>query len=297
MTASLIQPVRTGQELIEEISATHPPAGSLAIWWLGQSGYVIKSRFGTLVIDPYLSEHLTAKYSGTNKPHIRMTTAPLRGRDLRDIDIVLASHKHSDHLDPGTLPDLLSACQAARLVLPESIREHALGLGLPDERLTGLVAGQTVEQGGFRVRAIPVAHEGLDTDDRGRHLYLGYVIETDSLRLYHSGDCVVYEGLLDQLGPEPFDVLFLPINGRDRARGVPGNMTAAEAVALASKVRPRYLVPHHYDMFTFNTVPIAVFEAEARSLPEEVIPRVRSCGERWVVPARLNGSARRRADR
>ena len=54
----------------------------------------------------------------------------------------------------------------------------------------------------------------------------------------------------------PFDVLFLPINGRDPARGVPGNMSAAEAVDLAAAVRPRFVVPHHYDMFTFNTVPV-----------------------------------------
>ena len=51
-------------------------------------------------------------------------------------------------------------------------------------------------------------------------------------------------------------MLFLPINGRDPARGVPGNMTAREAVDLAGRVRPRFVVPHHYDMFTFNTVPV-----------------------------------------
>ncbi len=43
---------------------------------------------------------------------------------------------------------------------------------------------------GFRVRAIPSAHEGLDTDADGRHLYLGFVIEVEGLRLYHSGDSV-----------------------------------------------------------------------------------------------------------
>ena len=68
----------------------------------------------------------------------------------------------------------------------------------------------------------------------GRHLYLGFVIEAEGLRLYHSGDSLAYDGLAEQLGSEPFDVLFLPINGRDPARGVPGNMTAAEAVDLAA---------------------------------------------------------------
>jgi L-ascorbate 6-phosphate lactonase len=64
---------------------------------------------------------------------------------------------------------------------------------------------------------------------------------------------------------------------------VPGNMSAAEAVGLAEKVRPRFVVPHHYDMFTFNTVPVGEFEAEARGLPGGVVPRVLRCGERWEI--------------
>ena len=136
-----------------------------------------------------------------------------------------------------------------------------------------------VERAGFRVRAIPSAHEQIDRDAAGRYLYLGYVIETEGLRLYHSGDSLAYDRLAGELGEQPFDVLFLPINGRDPARGVPGNMTAAEAVDLAAQVRPRYLVPHHYDMFTFNTVPVETFEAEARRLPADVEPLVLRCGE------------------
>jgi L-ascorbate metabolism protein UlaG (beta-lactamase superfamily) len=270
----MIDPVRQGTELQAEIAATRPVAGSLAVWWLGQSGFLIKSRRGMIVVDPYLSEHLTKKYAATDRPHVRMTRAPLRGGDLAGVSLVLASHRHSDHLDPGTLPDLLTASPAARLIVPAAIREHALGLGLPAGRLLGLVAGETFadETSGFTIRAVPSAHEALDTDGQGRHLYLGYVIESEGLRLYHSGDSLAYDGLAGWLGPGPFDVLFLPINGRDPARGVPGNMSAAEAVAFAATVRPRHVVPHHYDMFTFNTVPVAQFEAEARRLPAGVVP-------------------------
>jgi len=278
----MIEPVHQGAELIEEIESTTPSPGSLFVWWLGQSGFLIKSRQGLLAVDLYLSEHLTRKYQATDRPHVRMTRAPIHGKDLRGVDLVLASHKHSDHLDPGTLPDLLAA-SLAYLVLPETSRDHALALGLPAGRMVGLDAGDMVERAGFRVRAIPSAHEGLDTDQHGRHLYLGYVVESEGRRLYHSGDSLAYEGLPEQLGPEPFDVLLLPINGRDRTRGVPGNMTAAEAVDLAALVRPRFVVPHHYDMFTFNTVAVELFEAEAGRLPPGVEPRILSCGERWEI--------------
>ncbi len=278
----MIEPVRQGPELIAELERAKPGPGCLNIWWLGQSGFLIKSRRGLLAIDIYLSDHLTKKYAATDRPHIRMTRAPLRGGDLRNVDLVLASHRHSDHLDPETVPDLLKSSNAI-LVIPEAIREHALALGLPENRLIGLDAGDRIEKAGFSIRAVPSAHESLDTDSRGRHLYLGFVIEAEGLRLYHSGDSLAYSGLPEQLGAEPFDVLFLPINGRERARGVPGNMTAAEAVDLACRMGPRFVVAHHYDMFTFNTVPVAEFEAEARRLTSGVVPRVLSCGECWEV--------------
>jgi L-ascorbate metabolism protein UlaG (beta-lactamase superfamily) len=280
----MIEPVKSGAELVREIVTSTPAEGSLNVWWLGQSGFLIQARTGILAVDLYLSEHLTRKYEGTARPHVRMTRAPLRGGDLRGLSLVLASHKHSDHLDPGTLPDLMAACPYAVLVVPEALVDHARSLVLPADRIAGIDACGVFEQAGFRVRAIPSAHEGLDTDATGHHLYLGFVIEAEGRRLYHSGDGLAYDGLADRLlAHRPFDALFLPINGRDPARGVPGNMSAAEAVDLAARIRPRYVVPHHYDMFTFNTVPVAAFASEARRLPPGVEPRILRCGERWEI--------------
>jgi L-ascorbate 6-phosphate lactonase len=278
-----IPPAKSGRELLDEIATTFPEPGTLAVWWLGQSGYVVKSRSGMMVIDPYLSEHLTTKYEGTTRPHVRMTEAPFRGHELTGVNLVLVSHKHSDHMDPGTLPDLMRANPRATLILPCSLFEHARSLGIEHDQIIALEAGDLHAQSGFLIRAIPSAHEELDIDSDGRHLYFGYVIETDGLRLYHSGDTIAYDDLPGWLGRDPFDVLFLPINGRDPSRGVPGNMTAAEAVELAATVSPRFLIPHHYDMFTFNTVPIAEFQGEALRLPPSVTPRVLRCGERWSL--------------
>ena len=112
----MIEPVHKDAELIAEIVSARPRPGSLFIWWLGQSGFVIKSRTGLLAVDLYLSEHLTHKYELTNRRHIRMTRAPIRGHDLTGVDLILASHKHSDHLDPGTIPDLMSASEGAVLL-------------------------------------------------------------------------------------------------------------------------------------------------------------------------------------
>jgi L-ascorbate metabolism protein UlaG (beta-lactamase superfamily) len=212
-----------------------------------------------------------------------MTAAPCSGGDLPDVDLVLVSHRHTDHLDPDTLLPLLQANPRAQVALPAALLEFAGSRGIPPDRLIGLAAGDVCDRAGFSVRAIPSAHESLETDPAGRHLCLGFLVESQGIRFYHPGDSIVYDGLVEALEATPCDAFFLPINGRDPRRGVPGNMNSAEAVDLAGRCRPRYLIPHHYDMFTFNTVPVAEFLTEARRLPACVSPVVLSCGQRWEL--------------
>src|SRR5207253_8231775 len=72
------------------------------IWWLGQSGFLLVQNGRALLLDPYLSESLTNKYAGTDKPHTRITervVAPAALGSLGIIDIITSSHNHTDHLD------------------------------------------------------------------------------------------------------------------------------------------------------------------------------------------------------
>jgi L-ascorbate metabolism protein UlaG (beta-lactamase superfamily) len=279
----MITPVQTGKTLFDDIATTQPDAGEVAIWWLGQSGYAIKTASALFYIDLYLSEHLTAKYADTAKPHIRMTEAPLRGGDITNARWVFASHKHSDHLDPGTLPDLFAASPDAQLVLPAPLVEHAVSLGLDRTRLLPALGDETMQVGPLTVHNIPAAHPALDYDPDSGYPFLGYVIEVDGLTLYHSGDTVVYAGFADRLAAFDLDIAFLPINGtsaRLLELNVPPNMSAEDAVELAQAVKPRLVIPHHYDMFTFNTVDVSEFThpAHAAGVPYRVLQG----GERFI---------------
>ena len=283
----LIQPLLSGPDLLRDIQEADPGEGRVAIWWLGQSGYAIKGNGRVVWIDLYLSEHLTVKYAATDKPHVRMTAVPLRGGEITDARLVLASHKHSDHLDPATLPDLFAASPEARLLLPKSLVDYVVGLGLPRERLIPADAGDRLEIDGVVIEPIPSAHEGFDRTDGGGYPYLGFLIRFGPITLYHSGDTIPYDGLAERLIAAGVDVAFLPINGRDarrKALGVPGNMTIDEAVDLLARVRPKLAIPHHYDMFTFNTANVADFErAMEERIPDQRF-RVLRCGERFVCP-------------
>ncbi len=279
----MIQPVLKNDALITDIEAAAPGPGELCLWWLGQSGYAIKTATALVYIDLYLSEHLTQKYAATEKPHIRMTESPLRGEDIRNASWVFASHKHSDHLDPGTLPDLFAAAPDARLILPASLIDHAVSLGLDRERLIPTRGDETLTLDSITVHSLPSAHPNFAYDEAHGYPFLGFVLEVDGLTLYHSGDTLAYDGLAERLQPFAPDILFLPINGTDARRDalhVPPNMNAVEAVALAKAVGSGLVIPHHYDMFTFNTADVNDFSAlgDAANLDYTVL----QAGARWT---------------
>src|SRR5438132_12744507 len=99
-----------------------------ALWWLGQSGFLVAQHGPALVLDPYLSDSLTRKYAGTDKPHVRITekvVEPAALGALGVIDVIISSHNHTDHFDPETLLPLLALNPQARLVLPAANRDLA----------------------------------------------------------------------------------------------------------------------------------------------------------------------------
>ena len=181
-------------------SAADPP-GSLAIWWLGQSGFLIKSRRGMLVDRPVPLRAPDAEVRGhgpaarPDDPGAASRGATCRASTWSSPPQALRPPRPGDAARPaGRLARCACSC------CPRRFSTMPRRLGLPAERLVGIDAGDVVERAGFRVRAVPSAHERLDRDEQGRHLYLGYVIETEGLRLYHSGDSLAYDGLAERAG-------------------------------------------------------------------------------------------------
>lgn len=236
-------------------AAAHRGQPGLRLWWLGQSGFLVHFDGFFALFDPYLSDSLTRKYAATDKPHVRITERVVDPARLENISLVTSSHNHTDHLDAETLNPLRAANPGLRIILPEANRAFAAGrLGCEADELTGLIDGQRFEHGPFTIEALPAAHEALETDDRGRNIYLGYVLTAESYRVYHSGDTVLYEGLAGRLRAFDLDAALLPINGSLPERRVAGNLWGREAAALAHEAGIRLVIPCHFDMFEFNTV-------------------------------------------
>ena len=256
MTAPALIPAFLKDEaLLADIAAAAEGPDAFRLWWLGQSGFLLRWDGHFLLFDPYLSDSLTEKYAATAKPHVRLGERVIAPERLTMAPLVTASHQHTDHLDAATLLPLARAAGGLRLVLPGAIESFArdrLGIDAPVDYLT-LDDGTTVEHGPFCLTGVAAAHDTIERDALGRCRFLGFIARFGPFTVHHSGDTLWHDGLVAALREARPDVTLVPINGADPARGVAGNLNGTEAAALAKACGARLAVPHHFDMFAFNT--------------------------------------------
>lgn len=275
----MIKPVLQDDAFLADVRAARSD-DHFFLWWLGQSGFLIRWRDHFLLFDPYLSDSLTKKYAQTDKPHVRMTERVVAPEKLNFLDVVTSSHNHTDHLDAETLLAIRGASPSAALLIPEANREFVANrLQCARELPIGIDAGQSVTAGGFTFYAVPAAHEKIDRDTQGRCQYLGYVVKFGPWTIYHSGDTVRYDGMVEELNDYEIDVALLPINGAAPERRVAGNLDGPEAAALANDISARLVIPCHYEMFAFNTATPDAFVAACQKLGQR--QQVLRAGERW----------------
>lgn len=280
----MIDPIQKDSALLADIASAETSPDHFDLWWLGQSGFLIKWDGHQLLFDPYLSDSLTTKYAGTDKPHVRMTRQVVDPAKLTGLAAATSSHNHTDHLDAETLHALSAANPDLELVVPAANVGFAKKRLGPESTLTlsPLSVGSPVDVRPFRFHAIPAAHNTITTDEDGHNLYLGFVVEFGGFRVYHSGDTLWHDGLVNALTQFPkIDLAFLPINGNKPERGVAGNLNGTEAAALARAINARLVVPHHFEMFEFNTATPEEFETACQRLSQPY--KTLRAGERLTV--------------
>ena len=241
--------MKFGKQLIEEIKNSRTEYGEALFWWLGQSGYIVKAGGKTVMIDGFL-----------NDVPSRLQPVMIKPEELSGIDYIFGTHDHDDHIDRESWRKIAPVCPDTKFVVPSRfISDLSADLSIPEDRFIGINEGtSSFEADGIRIEGIASAHEDLDYDEKtGEYPYTGYIIDMNGVRIYHSGDCVVYEGLETKLkNRSPIDIAFVPISGRDGKRlrsNCIGNMTFQEAVCLICHIKPMLAVPGHFDMFPGNT--------------------------------------------
>ncbi len=278
----MIRPLQQDDALLQEIATAMAAEDRLHVWWLGQSGFLVKQAGRSFLFDPYLSDSLTRKYAATDKPHVRMTERCVDPAALTGLDFVTASHLHTDHLDAQTLGPISRVNPGVKLCLPAAIvddaRDRLEGADFDD---VGLDHGTRFEGDGWSLEGVAAAHDDLKTDELGRHHYLGFILRCGPFTIYHSGDTLWHDGLVETLRPLGCDLMLLPINGHRPERWVAGNLNGTEAAALAKVCRAKRVVPCHYDMFTFNTETPDEFRQACGRLQQPFT--ILQCGERLTM--------------
>ncbi len=256
-------------DLIRDIRSTTIPSGRVGVWWLGQATFCFK--FGATIVytDPF--------YRDENHALKTLCETPLKPEEFVDASIICCTHEHLDHIDPETLPGAMRASPNAKLVLPNWTQDFTADLGVPRERMVPMWGDDTLSLGGVTIHAIPAAHETLDFDAHRGYRYLGYVIEANGARIYHTGDVQPYPGWYERVKKfEPFDAVFLPISAVD-------NLHWTQAAYFCALHRPKLAVPIHYNMFAnYTEDPQKLVGALGKNCPEQKV-RVMTLGEGWMV--------------
>ena len=198
----------------------------MTIRFLGQSGYLIKTKNSDIIIDPYLSDSVN-RVAG--RP--RLLPIPIKATDI-SCDAVICTHDHLDHLDPDTVTEI---CSEQLFITTNGGKNKLASLG--KENVIALGEGESVSVGDFEITAVFADH----TVEA-----LGVILRAEGKTLYFSGDTLYNEKLFDIAKFSP-DITFICINGRL------GNMNVNEAVTVAKKIGAKMNVPNHYDMFASNS--------------------------------------------
>ncbi len=194
----------------------------------------------------------------------------------RDVDAVLVSHVHWDHLD---VPSLRSLGPEPLLVVPLGAGRMLRRRGFA--RVTEVVPGDRVAIAGINVRATYAEHAARRRPWGSRPPSLGFVTE-GSPRVYFAGDTDLFPAMAELA---PVDVALLPIAGWGRRTGS-GHLDAERAAEALQLLRPRIAIPIHWGTYSRRRASLSG-EAHPRRPAEEfrLLARAASPGTEVVILA------------
>jgi L-ascorbate 6-phosphate lactonase len=257
--------------LMREIRATPVARGTVALWWLGQNGFLFKTPEGTLVAtDLYLTDSCVGLVPGLDLSRQAPVLIP---PEEIDVDVYVCTHSHRDHADPETITRLRRK-DTMQFVGPHRTCEIYRQCGVEDGRISAVYAGQEIE-----VRDVAMqATFAMPTDDTDLN-HVGYVFSFGSgPRIYMTGDTAACELLGAARSARP-QYMITVINGGFQ------NLSHDQAAKLAAEIAPRAAIPCHYDMFPDNCCDPRQFRAALKLRAPDVAYRAPRHGERVVLEA------------
>jgi L-ascorbate 6-phosphate lactonase len=238
--------------LMSDIRAFPVPKKSVAIWWLGQSGYIFKTPEGTLITtDMYLTNSCATAYSDLGMDLSRRVPVLVPPEQL-DVDIYCCTHNHMDHTDPETIRGLRNK-DTGQFVGPHPTCDVYRAEGIESGRIVPAWPACELELRDVEIRGA----FALPTDDSDLN-HMGFIFRFgNGPAVYVTGD-TDYSDLLASAAKYSPDLVITCINGGFN------NLSHFEAAQLVGKIKPAAAIPCHYDMFPDNAVDPKQFRASLK---------------------------------
>ncbi|TGN08494.1 MBL fold metallo-hydrolase [Leptospira ilyithenensis] len=221
------------------------PKTGLRVTWFGHSSALIEIDGYRILTDPIWSNR-TSPVSWVGPERWYEPALPMN--DLPEIDFVLISHNHYDHLDYETTLALNK--KGVKFIVPLAVGEHLSDWGVPEERIIELDWWESHKLSDFEIVATPARHaSGRKLIDYDEHLWAGYAILGTKHRVYYSGDTGLFPAMR-KIGDEygPFDLTMIEVGQYDKAW--PDWHIGPEQAVIAHKmVKGKQMLPVHWGLF------------------------------------------------
>ncbi len=178
--------------------------------------------------------------------------------DLPEIDFVLISHNHYDHLDLPTLRQLAKRSSDTKFFVPLGNGQLLRNNGI--DNVQEFDWGQTVKMGGATIHSLPSQHwskRGLN--DTNMALWSAWAVTGEDRRFYFAGDTGYFPGFAktgDLLGP--FDLAAMPIGAYEPSAMMrSSHLNPEEAIRAAGDLKARNALAIHYGTFDLSDEPLA----------------------------------------
>ena len=212
---------------------------------LGHSSVLLSVNKQLILLDPVFSERASpVQWAGPKRFH----QPPISLEELPNIDAVVISHDHYDHLDEHAIKAL--ANKAQRFIVPLSVGKYLRKWGVADEKITELNWWQNTYFNGVELIATPTQHfSGRGVFDRDETLWASWVIRTEQTNIFFSGDSGYFSGF-KTIGEKygPFDLTMVE-TGAYNELWKEIHMTPEESVNAHLDLQGKVMMPIHNGTF------------------------------------------------
>ncbi len=211
--------------------------------WFGHSSLMVRIGDKNILLDPVFSKYASPVYLVNG----RFQPPALELEELPEIDYIVISHDHYDHLDMPTIKFFKD--KRTKFLTPLAVGSHLRGWGIDSSRITELNWWQDIKFGDINFTCTPSQHFSGRGFKRNPTLWASWVISNGQYNIYFSGDSgydTHFKEIGDKLGP--FDVAFIE-NGQYNERWKLIHMIPEHSAQAAIDLKARQMMPIHWGMF------------------------------------------------